>query len=197
MLEMLTGVVRNLVILIIVATILELLLPRSHFRPFINMVVGLVLMLMLLAPVRALLRLPGEMEPAVLKAAGVAEADMDARREMLSQLNWEMSLSRYRNLIADRIGEVLGREGYILTGLKLVLVEDPSHLEFGRPLRVEVTARAGGTGTPNIRPVEPVRIGGKVMPLAEGEVVNDRRLAAKVAAALGLPEEIVLVAVAS
>jgi stage III sporulation protein AF len=194
---MLADVVRNLVVLIIVATILELLLPRNHFRPFINMVVGLVLMLMLLAPVRMLLQLPGDTEPAVLRAAGVSEADYEGRLEMLTLFNWELSLSRYRGMLAEKIAEVLAREGYTMAGLRLEVIGDPTHLEFGRPLKVEVVAGARDKkGAGEIRPVEPVRVGERGATPPEGEVVEDRRLSAKVAAALGLPGEIVRVVVA-
>ena len=50
--------VRNIVILIF-GNNPEMMLPRREFRPFVNMVVGLVLMLMLLVPLRSLLQLPG------------------------------------------------------------------------------------------------------------------------------------------
>jgi len=197
MLEILTDVVRNLVVLIIIATVLELVLPQNHFRPYINMVVGLVMMLMLLTPVRMLLRLPGDMEPAVLRAAGLSETELDGRLEMMSQLTWEMSLSRYRELLSGRIAEVLAGEGYTMTGLTLELIEDPTHLEFGRPLKTEVLARAGGADTTEITMVEPVRIGGRGAALPAGqEVAANRRLSAEVAEQLGLPAESVVVVVA-
>jgi stage III sporulation protein AF len=195
LLDILSDVTRNLVVLIIVATLLEMLLPRNDFRPFVNMVVGLVLMLVLLAPIRMLLRLPAEMEPAVFRAVGVADADIADRERMLEQLNWNLVLSRYHELLEARITAVLHEEEMSLAGLQLDIIDDPAHLEFGRPRQVTVLAQSGVSTKGLVKPVEPVRIGGsaEISVVEQGE--EDRRLARKLAAALGVSEENVSVQV--
>ncbi len=155
---MLSDVVRNIVVLIIIATLLELVLPRSDFRPFINMIVGLVLMLMLLSPLRSALQMPGSFEPVFeLNNASRAEADNN-RLMILEQMNWDMTLERYRFLVGERVAEVLSEKGYAVIDVRLDLEEEVSHLEFGRPKLVSVLARREEDKDESIKRVEKVRI---------------------------------------
>jgi len=194
-LDVLSDVTRNLVVLIIAATLLDLLLPRNDFRPFVNMVIGLVLMLTLLAPLRMLLRMPGDLEPAVFRAVGVSDTDIAAREEMLSQFNWELAISRYRELLQARVSAVLLEEKMSLEELYLEIIDDPGHPEFGRAQQVVALVRSGATAGGSIRPVEPVRIGGTSVLAGESEGEPDYRLSLKLALALGLSEEKVSVRV--
>ncbi len=181
--------------MIIVATLLELLLPRNDFRPFLNMVVGLVLMLTLLAPLRMMLNLPGDMDPAVFGAVGVSDADIAVREEMLAELNWEMALSRYRELVEARITAVLQEEKMSLAGLTLDINDDASHPEFGRPRQVSVLASSGGDGGDRVKPVAPVRIGEPYAESEETKGEEDHRLAMRLASELGMSVEKVSVRV--
>ncbi len=195
MLDILSDVTRNLVVIIIAATLLELLLPRNDFRPFLNMVVGLVLMLTLLAPLRMVLNLPGDMDPAVFGAVGVSDAQIAVREEMLAELNWEMALSRYRELLEARIAAVLQEEKMSLAGLTLDIIDDASHPEFGRPRQVSVLARAGEVEDGSIKPVDPVRIGESYAEAEEAKGEENHRLAMRLASELGLSVEKVSVRV--
>lgn len=188
MLDVLSDVVRNLVVIIIVATILELLLPRNDFRPFINMVIGLVLMLTLLAPIRTALRMPVELEPSFFSSPGTyLEADIEVQETALNHLNWELTLGRYRTLLAERIGTVLGEQGYTPVNMAFDMVDDPGHLEFGRLHSVTVWARRSPAGDGPVQPVETVRIGNGRLRDEEGEAGRAAgELARELASALGL-----------
>ncbi|MBS4030478.1 MAG: stage III sporulation protein AF [Clostridiales bacterium] len=190
MLNMLSEVVRNIVVLIIMATILELVLPRSDFRPFINMVVGLVLMLMLLSPLRTVLQMPGSFEPVFDFETTVPQADVDRRYMILEQMNWDMTLERYRSLMKERIAAVLMEKGLVLIDVQLDLEEEVNHLEFGRPRFVSVLAAHGGDADGGVRPVEKIRI---IIGEGDGggtdETESNPALARDVAAALGINEQ--------
>lgn len=189
MLNMLSEVVRNIVVLIIMATILELVLPRNDFRPFINMIVGLVLMLMLLTPLRTVLQMPGSFEPVFDFEATVSQADVDRRYTMLEQMNWDMTLERYRSLMKERIADVLMEKGLILIDVQLDLEEEVNHLEFGRPRSVVVLAQRGDDSDGGVLPVEKIRITiGDGDGAGADEAESNPALSREVAAALGMNE---------
>lgn len=50
--------IRNIIIIIVIATFVEIFLPRSAFNRYVKMVVGLIIILSLLLPVRKLLNTP-------------------------------------------------------------------------------------------------------------------------------------------
>lgn len=192
MLQMLTEVTRNIVILTIVASMLELLLPRNEFRPFLNMVVGLVLMLTLLAPLRTILQAPGELELAMEQDARFSQSALTARQAVLEQLNWDLAISRYRELLTEQVSAVLAEEKMLLVELSLQLEEDPGLPDFGRPQRLTVLAKPETEeGNSGIARVEKIRIGtNRAVPGDPGEeaVVNGL-LAVKLGDALGISKE--------
>lgn len=190
MLAALSDVVRNIVVLIILVTIMDLLLPRSHFRPFVNMVVGLVLMLMLLAPLRSVLHFPGALDPVLEMRLAVSESDIEQHYAMLEQLNWDLTLDRYRSLVRERIETILSKEGVKVSELELELEEDVNHLEFGQPHRVVVRAGPAAAEAAGPGQVERVKIEiGKPAPDTAEAFSRDGRLERLVAEALGMRVE--------
>lgn len=189
MLDILSGVVRNLVAIIMVAAVLELLLPRNDFRPYINMVIGLVMILTILAPVRAMLRLPVELEPSFFgRPQTYPEADFEVQAAALDHLNWELTLGRFRTLLAERIAALLEEEGYALVNVTFDMVEDPGRMDFGLLHYVTVWARRDGAES-LVPPVEAVRIGDAGLPKEQGDDRTAGELALKIASALGLERE--------
>lgn len=187
MLATLSDVVRNIAVLIILVTILELILPKSSFKPFVNMVVGLVLMLLLLSPLRSVLQLSGVIEPAWEMQQSVSQANIDARAQVMEQMNWELTLSRYRELMGERVAVVLEEEGYRMQEWSLVLEEDPSHMDFGHPQEVVVLVKRMEEREEGFGPVERIRveIGNETAYIPE-ESHRNAQLEAIVAEALGL-----------
>jgi stage III sporulation protein AF len=195
MLETLFEVTRNIVVLLIVFSLLEMLLPRGEFRPFLNMVAGLVLMLTLLAPFWALRQVPES--PAMLLTewpGGQAQEDM--RLPGMEQLNQELILLRYRELLAGKIRQVLRKEGFKSVDYTMKIVEEPGHPAYGQLLGVRVLAAAVDAEAAPVRKVPEiqVRLGGENARQQEynnevwsAGVPNDK-LAALLARELGLAE---------
>ena len=48
--EILTGIVKNLVVIVVVAGFLELLLPDSSMRPFVRFTIGLFIIIAIINP---------------------------------------------------------------------------------------------------------------------------------------------------
>jgi stage III sporulation protein AF len=189
MIAILSEVVRNIVVLIILVTVLEMLMPRNDFRPYVNMVVGLVLMLMLLSPLRSMLQFPGALDPVLEMRLAIAESDIEKRQIKLEQMNWELTLDRYRGLVRERVGAVLAEEGLTVTDCVLELEEDVNHMEFGQPRHIVVTAQLMATGESSIGQVEKVRIDISQKPPGEEEPTRDSELERKVATVLGMSAE--------
>lgn len=202
MLETMFEVTRNIVVLLIVFSLLELLLPRGEFRPFLNMVVGLVLMLTLLGPFWALRQMP-EVPALVPEEQQGGAAREDTRLPGLEQLNRELTLLRYRELLAGKIGEVLREEGFKPVEYALELVEEPGHPAYGQLLSVRVLAAAAAAEAAPVRKVPEIRVrlGRESVRQQEGNDdawtagVPDSRLAALLAQSLGLADEKITVRV--
>ncbi|MBS3898067.1 MAG: stage III sporulation protein AF [Dethiobacter sp.] len=190
MLATLSEIVRNIVVLIILVTLLDLLLPRNHFRPYINMVVGLVLMLMLLTPFRSLLNIPATLAPALEMRLSMEESEVNKRFAVLEQINWELTLERYRMLMLEKISEILAQEELEIVEIALELEENINHPQFGQPQQIIVLAKktqAVASRTGQVENVE-IKIG---RPAAERttERVADSRMERLIGEMLGVAAE--------
>jgi stage III sporulation protein AF len=198
MLEIMFDVTRNIVVLLIVFSLLELFLPRGEFRPFLNMVIGLVLMLTLLGPLWALRQLPGEPPLPATERQGLTDDENARLLSRLEQLNQGLTLQRYRALLTEKIGKLLLAEGLKPLEHTLELVEKPGHPAYGQLLSVRVLAVAAEADEPPLGRMPEIRVkleGGKPSGSREyaGEAwtagVPSRGLASLLARNLGLPEE--------
>lgn len=190
MLAILSDVVRNIVVLIILVTILDLLLPRNHFRPYVNMVVGLVLMLMLLSPLRSFLQFPATLDPVPEMRLSVGESEVDERFALLEQINWELTLERYRALMVGKITDILAQEGLAVVEITLKLEENVGHPEFGQPQQIAVLARGIDKAEAKPGQVEKIEIKiGTAAPAAVPETVGDGRMERLIGEVLGVSVE--------
>jgi len=189
-LAILSDVVRNIVVLIILVTILDLLLPRNHFRPYVNMVVGLVLMLMLLSPLRSFLQFPATLDPVPEMRLSVGESEVDERFALLEQINWELTLERYRALMLEKITDILAQEGLAVVEITLKLEENVDHPEFGQPQQIAVLARGIDKAEAKPGQVEKIEIKiGTAAPAAVPETVGDGRMERLIGEVLGVSVE--------
>ncbi|MBT9172785.1 MAG: hypothetical protein DDT21_01171 [Syntrophomonadaceae bacterium] len=198
MLEIMFDITRNIVVLLIVFSLLEMFLPRGDFRPFLNMVIGLVLMLTLLGPLWTLRQLPQEPVMPAGERHRLQPEEGDKRLYRLRQLNQGLTLQRYRELLAGKIAEVLRAEGLQVVEQALEMVEEPGHNAYGQLLAVRVLAAALNPAVPPVKKVPEIRISLQGREIARqqeyGEApwmagVSDRRLASLLAESLGLAEE--------
>ncbi|GFP32427.1 hypothetical protein HKBW3S42_00732 [Candidatus Hakubella thermalkaliphila] len=190
MLAILSEIVRNIVVLIILVTLLDLLLPRNHFRPYINMVVGLVLMLMLFSPFRSVLQFPATLEPALAMRSYIGESEVDQRFALLEQVNWELTLERHRMLMLEKIADILAQEGLEIIEIALELEENINHPEFGQPQQIVVLAKKAQIVASRLGQVENVEIKiGKPLPERATERVVDSRVERLIGEQLGVGVE--------
>ncbi|MHB1256620.1 MAG: stage III sporulation protein AF [Dethiobacteraceae bacterium] len=190
MLAILSEVVRNIVVLIVLVTILDLLLPRNHFRPYVNMVVGLVLMLMLLSPFRSFLQLPATLDPVLEMRWSLGESEVAKRYLLLEQINWELTLERYRTLMLEKISEILAQEGLVVIEITLELEENVNHPEFGQPQQIVVVAKKAQIAESRPGQVEKVEIiVGTPPPERAAEAVKDSRIERLIGEVLGVGVE--------
>lgn len=205
---------RGLVLLVVLASLLELLLPMGSMKRFVRMTMGLLIILGVVRPVVGLLGQELTLDPALLMTE-------DSRLPTVDQIMTEAGRFRARNeqlLLREaegRLGEELQEAVRRVAGghdasveVRLAAAGDGEYRVEG----VKVTLRPGreldGTGFGKVQPVAPVRVGERTSPDAQpaggsgpppaGLVEAIRR---EVAAQLGLEDgrqvEVVIVGVAT
>ncbi|MYL63157.1 stage III sporulation protein AF [Bacillus hwajinpoensis] len=73
-----TGWITNIIVLILLATVLELLLPNSNMQRYVKMVIGLMLMAVILSPILTIFTKDFD---SMLRSAALTDPTPDARME--------------------------------------------------------------------------------------------------------------------
>jgi stage III sporulation protein AF len=196
-LEWLTGWVRELVALVLLAGCLELLVPMGSFKKYVRMVMGLLVVVSILNPVLALWRSEIVLDEAVL-------AGGQSSLPSLEQVQHEAR--RYRERVLAQAFERLRRQVEETAAAAARAVEGvagataratvQSREQGAAPLveRVHVDIVLGGQSAA-VRPVDPVRIGGMPERRADGRHPVADAVRHRVAGALGVGPESVTVAI--
>ncbi len=164
MMEILGGLIRHLVILIFLATLLEMILPHGQFRRYLRMLVGILLILTLLSPIKQIMRLAPVWDTPVFLAvpSGKEELAMIMQRgKKMRDDGLKEAINDYRYHIFIIVENLLAREyGGDLIELEVVLDEDPESPYFGAiknmiVFMVKISSNNADTGS---FPVEEVNI---------------------------------------
>jgi len=155
--DVLFELVRRLVLLTIFAAFCELLLPRSSFRSYTRMVVGLLVIAMLLQPILELRGATINLDSLL----GVANLRADSEAVQGGEWLQEQSKEIVEAQLAEQVAGFLAAA---YPGHDVEVNLDVSFDQYGNVSEfkeMEVVLRAGSQG---IEPIKPVSVGGEETP---------------------------------
>ena len=187
--------VQQIILIALLAGMAELILPRSDLQRYARLSLSLVLTLVVLQPLLSIFGLPSQLDwPLIQQDTAASAVWREALRsgESLRLENQRKTLALFRSRLEERSQQIAeGIDRVRAAETTAVLEEDPNHPEFGmiRELRIileidreedppESKAPAEGEeGTPNIEPIEAVRIEMRpVIPSADLESQSDSQI---------------------
>ncbi len=187
------SIVRNIAIVILLASFLELLLPNNSMRRFVQLVMGLFVLMAVLSPAVKLLDRPLSFE-----IPAWSESEAGSGQELAQVLQQGQNLKEKSQQAAlDGFKQVLEQQAKALA-LTVKGVEEVS-LQAGVKTNGAVESLQVYVGTPNpaVQPVQPVngleKSGDAATVLNPEEQRITRELQSRLGTLLGIPEEKVLV----
>lgn len=112
LIQIVSELVCQLVIIIFLATFLELLLPKGDFRRYIRMIVGIMVILIIISPLYRVFGILPNLEPVFSSMESeVNSEDLLRRSTELQRHNEELILKEYRQNIYDRVAWEITEEG--------------------------------------------------------------------------------------
>jgi len=166
----LTEWVRGLVLLVVLASLLEMLLPMGGMKRFVRLTMGLLIMLGIVRPILALLGGQVALDPgpwaepaAGLPSLSEIEQEAGRFRERTQALLLEELEERLRRTAQDAARSV---DGVAAATASVELTSGP-RMDTVEVERVTVTVLLGSRFG-QVRPVAPVRIGGEEQAAGDG-----------------------------
>lgn len=200
MLPAIRSLVHNIIVLIILGSFLQLILPSGQTRRYAQLAFGLVMVLTLLTPLVELIDRGFSLGEALEQAEMVvAWEELQAGSRLLAAQNQQAIMASYRQAVERQIqAAVRGVEEVEVKECQLELLDDPSSADYGRILSVKLVLEWADDSVQPVSTVKPVLIGpgqnsdaaGPASPL---EVRKQDEVAAAVAEHLALSTNQVLV----
>lgn len=192
--ETISGIVRNIAIVILLASFMELLLPNSSMRRFVQLVMGLFVLMAILSPVSNLLEQPlsfdipawsqSEAKPGEQELAQVLQQGQNLREK-----GQQAALEEYRKVLERQAGAL----ALTVKGVEQVSLEAVTK-PTGEVDRLQVYV---GQAEPVIRPIQPVngqaKPGDERQNLSQEEKTVSKEIKTRLGTLLGIPENKILV----
>lgn len=165
-LQALQTLVRNLAVILLLATFLEMLLPNKSMRGYVQLVVGLFVISAILSPITAFLHTPLSLDIPAWTSSSQQTLPAMADGSPEARLGRDTVLEQYRQILVHQI-EALAVQ---VKGVKGALVQVDFEEDEGgltdqpRIAMVNITL---STAQGEIQPVQPVIIGGNPGPASE------------------------------
>lgn len=160
--EVLKELVRGIVLLIILTTFLDMLLPSGKMRPYLKMVMGLFVLVSILNPLISALFSSQDLAALSWKADAAAGQSLGAITSTgaeLAERNQEQLLSTYAGRLESQMASLVRIiEGVEEAEVRVELAEARKFGSYEGIKNIRVTLRGASGSSGEIR-IEPVRIG--------------------------------------
>lgn len=120
--DFITGWTEQLIIMILIATLLELFLPDNRFQPYIKVVMGLLIILIMIAPLAELLHL----DMPELKQLPVSRQESDAGKNKIKNIKSEIdrqNAAYIHKQMAVQLEDMVNKEVQKSYGYRIVNID--------------------------------------------------------------------------
>lgn len=178
LLNTISNVVKSLIVIIIIASFMELILPKNKFQPYIKLVVGLVIIVSVLNPVLKLFRIVPDLEMEILRSQVRLYEDESYVDGHVIRQTQSLVAKEYKRRIQGEIEKVIGRySGVEIMGIDLEIVEEIEKDDFGKILSMSIALKPTDEEKENdgifIDSVV-IQVGGEGLPERDNEELSER-----------------------
>ncbi|MGI6357341.1 MAG: stage III sporulation protein AF [Bacillota bacterium] len=153
--------VQNVIVLMLLGTFLQMILPEGNMRRYAQLAVGLIMVLVLLTPLLQLSRIPFDLGVSLSQATiSAAWEELQVRGKVWQEQNDQTLLKTYRQSLAEQVQQLVELSGEMkLLSCQIELVEERQADDFGRILSLEVQVSRQQEWVQPVTAVWPVQVG--------------------------------------
>ena len=131
--------IRNIVIYMILNTIIMKLLGSSSYKKYVNIISGMVLVLIVVAPLMDLMNLSDTLDYYLASnKLSVETSEFEYRLSLVEKAQMEEVFREYKNRLSESTAEILTEEGLYLKDLNIVFDKDEKSSTFGQIVGMEI-----------------------------------------------------------
>jgi Stage III sporulation protein AF (Spore_III_AF). len=184
--------VRNLAIILLLASFLEMLLPNKSMRGFVQMVMGLFVISSVLAPITTLLHIPLAMEIPAWAETTTQDLPAIASEGQGVKLGRDAVQGQYRQILTNQIQALaLSTSGVAAASVDIKFEENTGGVT-DLPKITEVDVRLTSSKE-EIKPVQPITIGQNPPAPAKNSSPRAEEVQEKISTFMNLSKELIFV----
>ncbi|RQD76958.1 MAG: hypothetical protein D5R97_03355, partial [Candidatus Syntrophonatronum acetioxidans] len=139
MLETIGSLVNNLIVLVILASFLELALPGNTFQPYVKLAAGIMILISILNPLLQLFSLVPDLEGEILQRGAYSFEEVEFDREEGNRLYQESILREYEGRLEEQVKELCQKHEMELVSWQAEVVDDMEKNNFGEIKVLDIT----------------------------------------------------------
>lgn len=157
--EFLKGWIINIIFIVVLASLIELLLPSSTMKKYVNVIIGMIIIIVILTPIISVINRNLDMDVNVFNSFYKLNAQSS---RLINQLNSskdnEIFIVEYKKRLSDSLRDYIKKEFSFDSDVDLVINEDLSSQNFGMINSVSIKLKRSDG---NVVPIEKVEIGSR------------------------------------
>ncbi len=139
MLDIIGDLVKNLIVLVILASFVELTLPGNKFQPYIKLAAGIMILISILNPLLQLFSLVPDLEKEIKQMGSFNLEGHNYDREEGLEFYQESILNEYEWRLQKQVKEIVEKHGLELVSFQAEVAEDVEEENFGEIMKMEIT----------------------------------------------------------
>ena len=139
MVEFLKGWMTNLVTFIVIITFLEMILPNGNMRRFVNMIIGILLILVIINPFISLLKNNIDIEKEVFMNISEQNTYKPKEDKEFKNIQDKQIVDMYKDQIEKEIrNSLINKTQYVLEKIHIEIDENNDSKEYGSIKKIEL-----------------------------------------------------------
>ncbi|AFS78387.1 stage III sporulation protein AF [Gottschalkia acidurici 9a] len=139
MVEFLKGWMTNLVTFIVIITFLEMILPNGNMRRFVNMIIGILLILVIINPFISLLKSNIDIEKEVFMNISEQNTYKPKEDKEFKNIQDKQIVDMYKNQIEKEVrNSLINKTQYVLEKIHIEIEENNDSKEYGSIKKIEL-----------------------------------------------------------
>ncbi len=178
--------VQNVIVVMLLGTFLQMILPEGNIRRYAQLAVGLIMVLVLVTPLVQLSR--GQLDFGVVLSQAtttVAWEELQLKGQVWQEQNEQTLLMSYRQALTEQVKHLAERSGEaMLQSCQVDLVEQRQAEDFGRILAIRVQLSRGQGLVQAVTALRPIQVGEAEVELHPGSASDTAAEAAAIQSVL-------------
>ncbi|MDF2590199.1 MAG: hypothetical protein K0S41_4040 [Anaerocolumna sp.] len=134
--------VKNIIIFLILTTIITNLLGKSSYKKYIDLVIGIILVLLVVSPLLKIFQLEETLDYFFSSNSLLADAeDISGKLEDMEEVQMSTIVNGYEEEISRQVGNLLASENLEIIDVTVTVDEDENSQTFGSLKTMDITAK--------------------------------------------------------